>query len=139
MTGLHIDTEASTQSARRWVEWADQINAARLQVGHEAQRLWLGTLTSWAESSMASAAAELWTVSNFLRLLVQELERLDAVVGRCHRVTWHGHEVDAIPLPHPSGASTWHRTEPGKTLLERALGLVAAHPAWRRILRAEAA
>jgi uracil-DNA glycosylase len=37
--------------------------------------------------------------------------------------------VDCIPLPHPSGASPWHRMEPGKTLLKRALGLIAKHPA----------
>jgi len=32
-------------------------------------------------------------------------------------------------LPHPSGASPWHRMEPGKTMLGQALKLVAAHPA----------
>jgi uracil-DNA glycosylase len=37
-----------------------------------------------------------------------------------------------IPLPHPSGASTWHKMEPGKTLLARALALLAAHPEVRR-------
>jgi len=36
---------------------------------------------------------------------------------------------DAVPLPHPSGASPWHRTEPGATLLRRAMGLIAKHPA----------
>jgi uracil-DNA glycosylase len=39
-----------------------------------------------------------------------------------------------IPLPHPSGASTWHRTEPGKTLLVRGLALIAQHAAWRSLL-----
>ena len=39
-----------------------------------------------------------------------------------------------IALPHPSGASTWHRTEPGKTLLARALAQIAKHEAWRAIL-----
>jgi uracil-DNA glycosylase len=48
------------------------------------------------------------------------------------RARYHGREVDVIALPHPSGASTWHRTEPGKTLLAQALGLVAAHPAVRK-------
>jgi uracil-DNA glycosylase len=37
-------------------------------------------------------------------------------------------DVDAIPLPHPSGASTWFKMEPGRTLLARALALVASHP-----------
>ncbi len=38
-----------------------------------------------------------------------------------------------IPLPHPSGASTWHITEPGKTLLQDALALIEKHKAWREI------
>ena len=39
-----------------------------------------------------------------------------------------------IPLPHPSGASTWFKMEPGKTLLPQALELIANHPAWRGLL-----
>lgn len=57
--------------------------------------------------------------------------RLDAVVGKIHRAEFHGVAVDVAPLPHPSGASTWHRTEPGKTLLQQALQAIARHPAWR--------
>lgn len=57
--------------------------------------------------------------------------RLDDVIGKVHRVSYFGHETDAIPLPHPSGLSTWFKVEPGKTLLGRALALIAAHPAWR--------
>lgn len=41
--------------------------------------------------------------------------------------------IDVIALPHPSGASTWPRTEPGKTLTARALKLIARHPAWRAV------
>ncbi len=59
---------------------------------------------------------------------VMEVRRLVDVVGRQHRVELFGHPVDAIPLPHPSGASTWHRTEPGKTLLQDALGVLRRHP-----------
>lgn len=61
-------------------------------------------------------------------------DRLDAVVGQVHRITAAGRERDLVPLPHPSGASVWHRVEPGKTLLQRALGIIARHPAWREIL-----
>jgi uracil-DNA glycosylase len=61
-------------------------------------------------------------------------DKLDQVVGRLARAEFHGHETDVIPLPHPSGASTWHRIEPGKSLLARALRLVAAHPAWRGLV-----
>jgi uracil-DNA glycosylase len=42
---------------------------------------------------------------------------------------------DLAPLPHPSGASTWQHTEPGKTLLRHALALIDAHPAWQRLKR----
>jgi len=59
---------------------------------------------------------------------------LAELIGQTRRGTYHGREVDFIPLPHPSGASTWHRTEPGKSLLEKALGLVARHPAMKAAL-----
>lgn len=52
-------------------------------------------------------------------------------VGRSYRVSHGGRTADCIPLPHPSGASPWHRIEPGRTLLARALRLIAAHPAAR--------
>ena len=61
------------------------------------------------------------------------LARLDAVVGRTLRVRAGDHEADLIALPHPSGASTWHRVEPGKTLLAQALASIEAHPAWRAL------
>ncbi len=57
--------------------------------------------------------------------------KLDEVVGRRIPVEHAGHHCDTIPLPHPSGASTWHRTEPGKSLLQKALRLIARHPAWQ--------
>jgi uracil-DNA glycosylase len=53
------------------------------------------------------------------------------VVGRSFPTAVHGESVDVLPLPHPSGASPWHRVEPGKTLLQRALALLTAHPAIR--------
>ncbi|HVK75791.1 MAG TPA: uracil-DNA glycosylase family protein [Kofleriaceae bacterium] len=60
-------------------------------------------------------------------------------VGALHRTKFHGVEVDVIPLPHPSGASTWHRVEPGKALLQRALARIEAHAAWARVRLATAA
>jgi uracil-DNA glycosylase len=41
--------------------------------------------------------------------------------------------IDVIALPHPSGASTWPRAEPGKTLTLNALALIGQHPAWRAL------
>lgn len=60
--------------------------------------------------------------------------KLNGVIGRVHRVEVAGREADLIPLPHPSGASTWHRTEPGVTLLADALDLIGRHPAWKSLL-----
>ena len=54
-------------------------------------------------------------------------------VGSIHRESWVGSDCDVIPLPHPSGASTWHRTEPGKTLLSKSLRLIKQHPAFKQI------
>jgi uracil-DNA glycosylase len=66
------------------------------------------------------------------RLAIQEVlghrEPIAAVVGRELETQFHGVDVDVIPLPHPSGASTWFKLEPGRTLLEEALALVARHP-----------
>ncbi len=61
------------------------------------------------------------------------IKKLDEVVGVIHHITVAGVSMDAVPLPHPSGASTWHRTESGKTLLQQALRLVKNHPAWKQI------
>ncbi|MEO7094465.1 MAG: uracil-DNA glycosylase family protein, partial [Polyangiales bacterium] len=60
--------------------------------------------------------------------------QLKDIVGAVKRISLAGHELDMIPLPHPSGASTWHRTEPGKTLLVRGLALIAQHAAWQSLL-----
>lgn len=62
------------------------------------------------------------------------LERLDAIIGRQFQVKHRGRVMDLIPLPHPSGASPWHRMEPGQTLLRRALERIRRHPAFRLIV-----
>ena len=55
-------------------------------------------------------------------------EKLNDLIGTVRRGTYHGVETDIIALPHPSGASPWHKMEPGKTLLARALAKIARHP-----------
>ena len=62
-----------------------------------------------------------------------QVDKLVDVIGQQHRVTINGREVDVIPLPHPSGASTWHRKEPGISLLQQALTLINQHPAWQAL------
>src|SRR5207249_4789282 len=56
---------------------------------------------------------------------------LAEVIGRAHHVKFLGQRAEAIPLPHPSGVSSWHKLEPGKGLLAEALALIVSHPAWR--------
>lgn len=56
--------------------------------------------------------------------------KLDGVVGGIKKVERFGREFDVIALPHPSGTSTWHRMEPGKTLLKKALACFKDHPAF---------
>jgi uracil-DNA glycosylase len=56
---------------------------------------------------------------------------LNDIIGRNFHIDYRNHAMDCIPLPHPSGASPWHRMEPGKTLLRRALALITSHPAIR--------
>jgi uracil-DNA glycosylase len=58
--------------------------------------------------------------------------KLEAIVGGVQPVRYHGVAMDAIALPHPSGASTWHKMEPGRTLLARALACVKRHPEMRQ-------
>ena len=65
---------------------------------------------------------------------LMDVDKLTSVVGRTFRRRLRGVETDVIPLPHPSGASTWHRTEPGLGLLKKALRRIKAHPAWKGLL-----
>jgi uracil-DNA glycosylase len=68
--------------------------------------------------------------------ILPDAEQLADVVGAQHRARFHDVEVDVIPLPHPSGASTWHRMEPGKTLLGRGLALIGRHEAFAGLVEA---
>ena len=63
-------------------------------------------------------------------------EKLSEVIGRRIPLARGGVKFDLVALPHPSGASTWHRTEPGKTLLKQALGLLGRDPSLQRIASA---
>ena len=56
-------------------------------------------------------------------------------VGQVIATTRDGRCIDVLALPHPSGASTWTHTEPGKTLLAQALDLLSHHPEWQTLKR----
>jgi uracil-DNA glycosylase len=63
-------------------------------------------------------------------------EKLDEVVGRAFRIRDKRRAFDLIPLPHPSGASPWHRIPPGLDLLGKAMRRIARHPAIQNLLDA---
>lgn len=58
------------------------------------------------------------------------LQKLDKIIGRKFEIRGAGYSFDVIALPHPSGASPWHRKEPGKSLLKKALRRIVRHPAF---------
>ena len=67
------------------------------------------------------------------KLAIQQFlpfNKLTEVIGRSFPMKWASHPFSLIPLPHPSGASPGHRTEPGKSLLHQALAKIASHPDW---------
>ncbi|HHO58918.1 MAG TPA: uracil-DNA glycosylase [Thiotrichales bacterium] len=66
------------------------------------------------------------------------VDRLVDVIGQAFAQPVNGVATTIIPLPHPSGASTWHQRPPGKPLLQQALNLIEAQPAWRAMLDAGA-
>ena len=61
------------------------------------------------------------------------VNKLVDVIGKKFELNMNGVDVEMIPLPHPSGASTWHRMSPGKELLAQALDLLAQHDSWKRL------
>jgi uracil-DNA glycosylase len=51
---------------------------------------------------------------------------LDQLIGKVHDVEHAGGRSRVVPLPHPSGASSWVNAPAHKALLERALALIGA-------------
>lgn len=88
-------------------------------------------------------SAEISIVQPKLVLLIGKLainqvvpvKKLTDIIGTKIQHSFYGHQCDFIALPHPSGASTWFRTEPGKSLLQQSLKLIQAHPAWQDIIQ----
>ena len=96
----------------------------------------VATCAKWLRAEMKILQPEL--VIPIGKLAIEQFlapAKLTSVIGKQFRVTWSAHEFDLIPLPHPSGASPWHRVAPGTTLLQQALRLITRHPAWPRPAR----
>lgn len=60
-------------------------------------------------------------------------KKLTDVIGIVHKQEIHGRVREIVPLPHPSGASTWFKKDPGKSLTEEALALLKKHPRWQKV------
>ena len=90
---------------------------------------------SWLERETAVLEPELVVAVGTLAIeqVVGEKAPLAEIVGTTRRARWHGREVDVVALPHPSGASPWHKMEPGKSLLAKALRTLARHPIMREV------
>jgi uracil-DNA glycosylase len=87
------------------------------------------TCSSWLRAEIGILRPRLLVPVGKLAISqVLEARKLVDVVGRLHSADLFGFQMDVVPLPHPSGASTWHRTEPGVSLLNEALELLAGHP-----------
>ena len=67
-------------------------------------------------------------ISQFLTV-----KKLTDVVGHQFQQEIAGQMCTLIPLPHPSGASTWHQSEPGSLLLQKALAQLGNHDEWQLI------
>ena len=60
--------------------------------------------------------------------------KLEEVIGRTLPMHQGRHSYDLIPLPHPSGASPWHKIPPGKDLLGKAMRLIARHETIKQLI-----
>ena len=88
---------------------------------------WLNREIEILQPQLIIAVGKL-SISEFIKF-----NKLTEVIGKSHSIQVNGIDCDLIPLPHPSGASTWPRTEPGNTLLSQALKIIKAHPAWESV------
>lgn len=62
-------------------------------------------------------------------------KKLVEVVGQQFVIDTPELQADCIPLPHPSGLSTWFNQDPGKSLLQDSLSLIEKHSAWKEIIK----
>jgi uracil-DNA glycosylase len=85
----------------------------------------------WLEAEVTLLEPELVIPVGKLAIAqLMAVDKLRDVVGNAFEIAIHGVRTDVIPLPHPSGASTWHRMEPGRSLLRKALKRIRSHRAW---------
>ncbi len=91
----------------------------------------IATCRGWLDAEIALLRPAL--VLPIGKLAIQQFlpaDKLTEIIGKKFTAKAGRHTFDIVPLPHPSGASPWHRMEPGLTLLDEALKLIVRHPAW---------
>ena len=94
----------------------------------------IATCKQWMDAEFELLQPELiilvgkLAISQFL-----PLKKLTDVIGNQFEQEISGRPCTLIPLPHPSGASTWHQSEPGSLLLKQALNKLGRHPQWQSI------
>jgi len=94
----------------------------------------IGNCIDWLEAEITLLQPQLLLPVGKLAIAqLMPVKKLTEVIGETHRIEYKGVALDVIPLPHPSGASTWHRMEPGISLLRQALDRIGAHPAWQEL------
>jgi len=104
-------------------------NGVRLKTGDRVPtKQELKNCNQWLDTEIKLLAPDLIIPVGKLAIThFVEFKKLTEVIGKQHTVRLHDKNISVIPLPHPSGASTWPRTEPGKGLLQKALKLIASH------------
>ena len=73
------------------------------------------------ELALFNGYYDTWCYLPLIVTVAFNTEPMQFVVGGVLRTRWRGLDVDVVCLPHPSGASSWHKVEPGVGLLRRAL------------------
>lgn len=96
-------------------------------------RIEIENCSSWLDAEIALLSPGLVIPVGKLAIgeFIQPVPALSEVIGQMRTVERAGKRFDIIALPHPSGASPWHRIEPGRSLTQRALELIRNHPVWK--------
>ena len=90
-------------------------------------RTWLERELEILQPSLLIPVGKL-AISQFM-----EVDKLQTVIGKKFKQEIRGYSIEIVPLPHPSGASTWHRREPGISLLKKALTHLKRHSAIKNL------
>jgi uracil-DNA glycosylase len=97
----------------------------------------IANCSSWLDAEIALLSPGLVIPVGKLAItqFIQPAPGLTEVIGQRRAGERAGKRFDVVALPHPSGASPWHRMEPGRALTRKALELIRDHPVWKNRTR----